>query len=177
MARQRSQYEVPWQLSTLSYDDVAGGATSRAEAQSAARAERCQAMARFAGLLAGADITAIVSCQNHQMTVETVDPLTPWLLPGAVLDADEQLALTGRSAIASLLGGRRAWLECTPPEGFQSAAVLSAPYMAGSKRLVLVTSFCRHFENRDLGLAALYLAQAPHSSRLGEDEHLRLGAA
>ncbi|HTV11329.1 MAG TPA: hypothetical protein VME20_05640 [Acidimicrobiales bacterium] len=181
MATQHPRYEVPWQVSSLlGYDYGAHGARMakrRVDAASKARAERCEALARFAGLLAGSDITAIVSCQNDHMTVEVVDPLTPWLVPGTVLEADEPPAPAGRGVLASLLGGRQAWVECAPPLGFRSAALLSVPYMAASKSLVLVTSFCEDFDKRSLGLAALYLAHAPHSSRLSEDAHLRRGAA
>ena len=140
--------------------------------------ERCHAWARFAGLLAGADVTAIVDCRGDQMTVQTADPLTPWLLPGALLVPEDHFGPLARSDVASLLDGRLAWVDWAPPLGFRSAVLLAAPPMAPSGRAVLVVSFCDIFAKRNLAMAGLYLSQTPHRfARSGGQRRARLGAA
>ena len=120
---------------------------------------RAQAWARFAGLLAGADVAAIVSCRQADMTVEVADPPTPGLAIGGILGAGHFLGPAAQAALTSLLAGRSAWLDCLPPRGFRSAALITAPSLPPS-RLLLVARREHRFDKRNLGLAAAYLALA-----------------
>ncbi len=156
MAIYQVQYEVPWQLIEADYeskDRAAGPGTAAAVSEGTS-----QSLARFAGLLASADATAVVACRKDDMTVETAGPETSWLLPGAVLAYQDHLGPGARRAVTSLLTGRSAWLDCLPPDGFRSAALIAAPSLAPSKRLVLVACTHARLDKRNLGLAAGYLA-------------------
>jgi len=175
MATYNLGYEVPWQLSPARSEE--DPATARVAAAGAVAEERLQALARFTGLLAEADVTAIVNCQREAITVQVAEPLTPWLVPGAHLVPADHLGPVARSATAALLGGRQAWLDCLPPPGFRAAALLAAPMLARPGHLVLVASFCRRFDKRDLGLAGLYLAGTREGPRGPGGQNIRLLAA
>jgi len=175
MAAHHAQYEVPRQANG---SRQAPDLTKKAEASADAHEERLQVSARFAGLLAGADVAAIVACEEQEMVVDFVDPLTPCLQVGARLKLDEYLGATAQDAVTTLLSGRQAWLDCLPPEGFRSGALVAAPALAGSRRLVLVASLFKPFEKRDLGMAALYLARSrPAGVRQGKPGNVRVVAA
>jgi hypothetical protein len=154
------EYEVPWQLSQTEYETE-----QRADGLKAAAPvpeDGPQSLASFAALLAGADTSAVVECRKGSMTVEMVAPLASGLAPGTVLRAEDHLGPAAESAIAALLTGRSAWLDCLPLQGFRSAALIAAPSLAASRYLVLVASTHGFFDKRALGLAAAYVAQAGH---------------
>jgi hypothetical protein len=155
---QQMHYEVPWQLLP---DDHERGNEADGPGEAASGSDHGpQSLARLAGLLIRADLSAVVACREGEMTVETASPLMPGLLPGAVLAFEDHLGPVAKVAVGSLLAGRSAWADCLPPPGFRSTALIAVPSLAASKRLVLVASVHRRFEKRDLGFAAAYLAQA-----------------
>jgi len=154
----RPQYEVPWQLLGADYEDESGA--DEADEGWPTSDHGPQSLARSAGLLTRADISAVIACQDGKLTVETASALALGLLPGVVLYFEDHLGPAGKVAVGSLLAGRSAWVDCLPPRGFRSAALIAAASLAPSKRLVLVASIHRRFEKRDLGFAAAYLAQA-----------------
>lgn len=157
-AVQQMHYEVPWQLLP---DDHGHGNEADEPGEAPSGSDHSpQSLARFAGLLTRADLSAVVACGEGEMTVETTSPLMPGLLPGAVLPFEDHLGPAAKVAVGSLLAGRSAWADCLPPPGFRSTALIAVPSMAASKRLVLVASVHSLFEKRDLGFAAAYLAQA-----------------
>ena len=49
--------------------------------------ENLESLARFAGLLAGAEVAAITLCRGDGLIVELTDPPAPWLAPGAFMRA------------------------------------------------------------------------------------------
>jgi hypothetical protein len=151
-------YEVPWQL--LPDDHESGNETDGPEEGASGSDHGPQSLARFAGLLTRADLSAVVACREGEMTVETTSSLMTGLLPGAVLALEDHLGPAAKVAVGSLLAGRSAWADCLPPPGFRSTALIAVPSLAASKRLVLVASVHNRFEKRDLGFAATYLAQA-----------------
>ena len=177
MAAHDPQNEARWQL-PANGSEQAPALTKKAEAGVDAREERLSVSARFAGLLAGADVTAIVTCEEQEMVVGFVDPLTPWLQVGARLRLNEHLGAAANNAVMALLSGRQAWLECLPPEGFRSSVLVAAPSLARSRRLVLAASLFKPFEKRNLGVAALYLARGHHiGMRQGKPGNARVVAA
>jgi hypothetical protein len=157
-AVQQMHYAVPWQLLP---DDHERGNEADGPGEAASGSDHGpQSLARLAGLLIRADLSAVVACREGEMTVETASPLMPGLLPGAVLPFEDHLGPVAKVAVGSLLAGRSAWADCLPPPGFRSTALIAVPSLAASKRLVLVASVHSRFEKRDLGFAAAYLAQA-----------------
>jgi hypothetical protein len=162
-AVQQMRYEVPWQL--LPDDPERWNEADGPREGPSGSDHGPQSLARFAGLLTRADLSAVVACREDEMTVETTSPLIPGLLPGAVLPFEDHLGPAAKAAIGSLLAGRSAWADCLPPPGFRSTALIAVPSLATSKRLVLVASVHSRFEKRDLGFAAAYLAQARQVAR------------
>jgi hypothetical protein len=176
MAVHNPNYEVPWQLP----EDDYGGEYPAAKLGGTALAvdERSSSLARFGALLAGADFAAVVVCSKESMTVELADPPTPWLPPGLVLANERCLGPAAKGAVTSLLAGRSAWSDCLPPSGFRSAALITAPVLALSSRLVFVASSERRLDKRSLGLAAAYLSHAGASTpRIPEPAPVRPVAA
>jgi hypothetical protein len=157
------QYAVPWQLLPVDYE-YGNGDDGLGEVPPAPDPGP-QSVACSAGLLAGADLTAVVACGDDDMTVETTSTPMPGLLPGAVLSLADHLGPAAKAAVRSLLAGRCAWVDCLPPSGFRSAALIAVPSLAPCKRMVLVASIRGRFEKRDLGSAAAYLVQARQVSR------------
>jgi len=157
-AVQQMQYVVPWQL--LPDDYERGNEADGSEEATSGLEHGPQSLARLAGQLTRADLSAVVTCRESEMTVETTSPLMPGLLPGAVLVFADHLGPAAKVAVGSLLAGRSGWADCLPPRGFRSTALIAVPSLAASKRLVLIASVHSRFEKRDLGFAAAYLAQA-----------------
>jgi hypothetical protein len=151
-------YAVPWQLLPVDHE-YGSGDDGPGEAPAAAD-DGPQAVAHSAAFLTRADIAAIVTCQDGDMTVGPTSTSAPGLLPGAVLSMKDHLGPAGKAAVRSLLAGRSPWVDCLPPPGFRSAALIAVASLAPSKRLVLVASIRGRLEKRDLGPAAAYLAQA-----------------
>ena len=153
----RPEFEVPWQLPAADHEYETGA--GEPDEGSPASDRDPQSLARSAGLLTRADIAAVVACRDAEMTVETASALAPGLLPGVVLRFEDHLGPGAKVAVRLLLAGRLAWVDCLPPPGFRSGALIAVASLAPFKRLLLVASIGR-FEKRDLGLAAAYMTQA-----------------
>jgi hypothetical protein len=151
------RYEVAWQLS-----EGGGDLDLREEPAGASLAvrESLESLARFTGLLAGAEVAAITLCRGDGLIVELTDPPTPWLAPGAFMRAQPWSEAGDGCCVGSLLAGSLRWGWCKPPPGFCSAALIGGPSLVASRRLLLVANREGRLSEVNLGLAASYMAQA-----------------
>ena len=157
MAIYDSRYEVAWRLSEDgNEEDVVD---VRDEASSAVR-ESFEPLARFAGLLAGAEVAAITLCRGEGLIIELTDPPSSWLTRGAFMRAQPSNSTDDSWSVATLLAGTSRWCWCKPPAGFCSAALIGGPSLVASQRLLLVANREGRLSEVNLGLAASYLAQA-----------------
>lgn len=113
--------------------------------------------AGLAAALAGADTAAVVTAHDGTLTLDSVGPISPWLPVGASLPVEEFLGAGARQAIALLLSSEIPWLDCRPPRGFRSAALLATPGPSVSPQLVLVLSAKRRLDQYRLDAAAAQL--------------------
>ncbi len=151
------RYEVAWQLSEGDGDlDLRDGP----EPASRPARENLESLARFAGLLAGAEVAAITLCRGDGLIVELTDPPAPWLAPGAFMRAQPWSEAEDGWSVGSLLAGSFRWCWCKPPPGFCSAALIGGPSLVASRRLLLVANREGRLSEVNLGLAAAYMAQA-----------------
>ena len=162
MAIYDSRCEVAWQLSEDGNEEVV--IDVRDEAASAVR-ENFESLARFAGLLAGAEVAAITLCRGEGLIIELTDPPSPWLTRGAFILAQTSTSTDDSWSVGSLLCGTLRWSWCKPPNGFCSAALIGGPALVASKRLLLVANRESRLSEVDLGMAASYLAQARRPAR------------
>ena len=156
MAIYDPRYEVAWQLSE---DDNDGSLVDVSGADHASR-ENYASLARFAGLLAGAEVAAVTLCRGEGLIIEFTDPPSPWLTRGSFMRAQPSNSPDDEWSVDSLLTGRVRWCWCKPPTGFYSAALIGGPALVASRRLLLVANRECRLSEVNLGLAASYLAQA-----------------
>jgi hypothetical protein len=150
-------YEVAWQL----WEDDSD--SDPAEASVGARPvprESLASLARFAGLLAGAEVAAITLCRGEGLIVELTEPSSPWLAPGAFMRAKPARIAEEEWDIGALLAGRLRWCWCKPPPELCSAALVRGPWLVARQRLLLLANREGRLSEVNLGLAASYLAQA-----------------
>jgi hypothetical protein len=150
-------YEVAWQMPED--DDEDGLVDMPARARLVPR-EKLESLARFAGLLAEAEIAATALCRGEGLIIELAEPPAPWLAPGTFMRAQAPGVTDGGWDIGSLIRGKVRWSWCKPPAGCSSAALLRGPRLVVSGRLLLVANRDRRLSEVNLGLAASYLAQA-----------------
>jgi len=151
-------YEVEWQLEEQGRRRQAVRPMSL-DATAQPPQGRLKPLVGFARLLARADATAIVACSRLSLVVEVGDPTTQRLRGGTVLTLHPSLGVAGGQAIGLLLSGRLRWCSCLPPDGYKHAALVAAPSLASSGRLLLVAKLERHLTEPNLRLVAAYLAQ------------------
>ena len=151
------RYEVAWQLSE---DDNEEGLVDVRDQDGDAARENLESLARFAGLLAGAEVAAITLCRGDGLIIELTDPPSPWLTAGAFMRAQPSNSTDDAWSVESLLAGSVRWCWCKPPPGFCSAALIGGPSLVASQRLLLVANREGRLSEVNLGLAASYLAQA-----------------
>jgi hypothetical protein len=156
MAIYDPRYEVAWQLSE---DDNDGSLVDVNGADRASR-ENYASLARFAGLLAGAEVAAVTLCRGEGLIIEFTDPPSPWLSRGSFMRAQPSNSADDEWSVDSLLTGSVRWCWCKPPTGFYSAALIGGPALVASQRLLLVANRECRLSEVNLGLAASYLAQA-----------------
>lgn len=162
MAIYGPSYEISWQPSQDASDEAPDEAPAGPRSGSA---EHLGSLARFAGLLAGSEIAAIMRCRGEGLIVELTEPPTPWLTPGAFIRAQSPDGDEDDWRAEPLMQGRLRWCWCKPPPGFYSAALISGPALFGSRRLLLVGNRGSRLNEVNLGLAASYLAQTRRPAR------------
>ena len=156
MAIYDPRYEVAWQLSE---DDNDESLVDMCEADQVSR-ENYVSLARFAGLLAGAEVAAVTLCRGEGLIIEFTDPPSPWLSRGSFMRAQPSNTPDDDWSVGSLLTGSVRWCWCKPPTGFYSAALIGGPALVDSQRLLLVANRECRLSEVNIGLAASYLAQA-----------------
>jgi hypothetical protein len=156
MAIYDPRYEVAWQLS----DDDNDGSLVDVSGADHASQENYTSLARFAGLLAGAEVAAVTLCRGEGLIIEFTDPPSPWLSRGSFMRAQPSNSPDDDWSVDSLLTGSVRWCWCKPPAGFYSAALIGGPALVASQRLLLVANRECRLSEVNLGLAASYLAQA-----------------
>ena len=157
MAIYDPRYEVAWQLSK---DDNEEDLVDVRDQDGNAARENFESLARFAGLLAGAEVAAITLCRGEGLIIELTDPPSPWLTAGAFMRAQPSNSTDDSWSVESLLAGSVRWCWCKAPAGFCSAALIGGPSLVASRRLLLVANREGRLSEVNLGLAASYLAQA-----------------
>jgi hypothetical protein len=150
------RFEAAWQRSE---DDNEGSLVEVMEPDHASR-ENYESLARFAGLLAGAEVAAVALCRGEGLIIEFTDPPSPWLSRGSFMRAQPFNSPDDGWSVDSLLTGSVRWCWCKPPAGFYSAALIGGPALVASERLLLVANRECRLSEVNLGLAASYLAQA-----------------
>jgi hypothetical protein len=158
------RYEVAWQLSK---DDNEEDLVDVRDQDSRSARENFESLARFTGLLAGAEVAAITLCRGEGLIIELTDPPSPWLAPGAFMRAQPSNSADDSWSVESLLEGTLRWCWCKAPAGFCSAALIGGPSLVASRRLLLVANREGRLSEVNLGLAASYLAQARRTSAGG----------
>jgi hypothetical protein len=157
MAIYDPRHEVAWRLWQ---DDDEGDVMDVRDKAGGASRENYESLARFAGLLAGAEVAAITLCRGEGLIIELTDPPSPWLTPGAFMRAQSSNSADDGWSVGSFLAGSLRWSWCKPPAGFCSAALIGGPLLVASQRLLLVANREGRLSEVNLGLAASYLAQA-----------------
>ena len=122
-------------------------------------------LARFAGLLAGADVAVVVERWGQGLVVTASDNSSGSLGRGAIVETHPCFGHAGSLAIGLLLSGRLRWCHCSPPEGFDRATLVAAPSLSPSGRLLLLANGQGGFEELRLRVAAAYLAQVGQISQ------------
>jgi hypothetical protein len=150
-------YEVVWHMRE---DDGEGSVTDVPTRASLVPREKLESLARFAGLLAEAEIAATALCRGEGLIIEVAEPPAPWLTPGTFMRAQAPGLTDDEWDIGSLIKGKVRWSWCKPPVGCSSAALVRGPWLLASGRLLLVANRDRRLSEVNLGLAASYLAQA-----------------
>ena len=153
-----SQYEVEWQLEEQGRRREAVR-TMPLDATAQLPQGRLKPLVGFARLLAKADAAAIVACSGRSLVVEIGDPTTARLRGGTVLKLHPSLGVAGSEALGLLLSGGLRWCRCLPPDGYKYAALVAAPSLAPSRRLLLVARRERRLTELNLRVIAAYLAQ------------------
>jgi hypothetical protein len=154
-------FEVAWQVrEEAGGDGSADGSVGPDKQGGFVPRENLESLARFAGLLAGAEIAAVTLCRGEGLIIELTDPPSAWLAPGAFMRAQPSSSTDEHWSIAPLLRGTSRWCWCKPPPGFCSAALIRGPWLVASHRLLLVANREGRLSEVNLGLAASYLAQA-----------------
>jgi hypothetical protein len=156
------RYEVAWPLSEDGDDEDV--IDIRDQAVTPAR-ENFESLARFAGLLAGAEVAAVTLCRGEGLIIELTDPPSPLLRRGAFVLAQTSNSSDDSWSVNALLEGTLRWCWCKPPSGFCSTALIGGPALVRSQRLVLVANRETRLSEVNLGLAASYLAQTRHPVR------------
>jgi len=158
------RYEAAWQLSEDGDHEDEAVIDIRDQAIAVVR-ENFESLARFAGLLAGAEVAAVTLCRGEGLIIELTDPPSPWLTRGAFILAQTVNSTDDSWSVNSLLEGTLRWCWCKPPSGFCSAALIGGPALVRSQRLLLVANRETRLSEVNLGLAASYLAQGRGSVR------------
>ncbi len=114
MAIYDPRYEVAWQLSK---DDNEEDLVDVRDQDGNAARENFESLARFAGLLAGAEVAAITLCRGEGLIIELTDPPSPWLTAGAFMRAqpsnstddslERRVAPGGQRPVVLVQGARR----------------------------------------------------------------------
>jgi hypothetical protein len=116
-------------------------------------------LAGFAGLLAGADVAVVVERWGHGLVVTAGGASSGSLCRGAIIETHPCLGHAGSVAMGLLLSGRLRWCHCSPPSGFDRAALVAAPSLAPSGRLLMFANRQGGFTELRLRAAAAYLAE------------------
>jgi hypothetical protein len=156
------RYEVAWPLSVDGDDEDV--IDIRDQAVTPAR-ESFESLARFAGLLGGAEVAAITLCRGEGLIIELTDPPSPLLRPGAFVLVQTSHSSDDSGSVNALLEGSLRWCWCKPPSGFCSAALIGGPALVRSQRLLLAANRETRLSEVNLGLAASYLAQTRHPAQ------------
>lgn len=156
------EYEVPWQLPRereLARDQHERGQDLSVGVVPDDPPGPTAELARFAGLLAGADVAVVVERWGHGLVVIGGDTASGLLWRGAIVEAHPCLGHAGSLAMGLLLSGRLRWCHCSPPPRFDRAALVAAPSLARSGRLLLLANRYGGFTELRLRAAAAYLSQ------------------
>ena len=156
MAIYDPRYEVAWQHSEDGDDEDVIDIRDQAITEGR---ESFESLARFAGLLAGAEVAAVTLCRGEGLIIELTDPPSPLLTRGAFILAQTSNSSDDSWSVNSLLEGTLRWCWCKPPSGFYSAALIGGPALVRSQRLLLAANRESRLSEVNLGLAASYLAQ------------------
>ena len=136
MAIYDPRYEVAWQLSE---DDNDGSAV--VERGGRASRENYASLARFAGLLAGAEVAAVTLCRGEGLIIEFTDPPSPWLAAGPLcghnrptvpMTSGAWLAFDGPRAVVLVQASNR-FLQCGLDRR-PRAGCLTTPVTGGQPR-------------------------------------------
>jgi hypothetical protein len=168
MLVEHSGFEVDWQLP----HDCRGVGPMADVASPRPSPDDLASLARFARLLAGADAAAIVACRGAILTVEVSNSEEERLPTGFVVEMHPCLGSADSGAAGLLLSGRLRWCRSSPPSGYGYAALVAAPSLAPSGRLLLVANRRSHLSEHNLRLVTAYLAQG-HETKCGPALDLR----